>query len=248
MRIAVLATPSTAATATRCGSSLRSSIGPTAGCSSTSWRARRACLRSSRKKPHGRIPTLQLEDGTCLAGSNAILGYLVQGHCLHPVRSLGPRPGPAVDVLRAVQPRAVRRNSALHEEASARGLAHRCASGDAAFLCKRALHDCRQRAPCVYPCSRRSRTRPCGVSAPWCLARPRRRSARACAAHPPPLPHQLLRSLRSARNTVRASGASPRSGKLARRRAMICGSCRRKKALMRFSSASVVTRPLAGSC
>src|SRR6202158_2922071 len=108
MRIAGLATPSTPATATRSGSSLALLNWPyrwvpldiLAG-------ATHACV--AREKPNGRIPTLQLEDGTCLAGSNAILGYLVTGHCLHAARSLGPRPGPAVDVLRALQPRAVRR-------------------------------------------------------------------------------------------------------------------------------------------
>jgi glutathione S-transferase len=31
------------------------------------------------KNPNGRIPTLQLEDGTCLAESNAILWYLAEG-------------------------------------------------------------------------------------------------------------------------------------------------------------------------
>src|SRR5258708_23760495 len=31
------------------------------------------------KNPNGRIPTLQLEDGTCLAESDAILWYLAEG-------------------------------------------------------------------------------------------------------------------------------------------------------------------------
>src|ERR1700753_3077563 len=31
------------------------------------------------KNPNGRIPTLQLDDGTCLAESNAILWYLAEG-------------------------------------------------------------------------------------------------------------------------------------------------------------------------
>lgn len=32
-----------------------------------------------KKNPNGRIPTLQLDDGTCLAESNAILWYLAEG-------------------------------------------------------------------------------------------------------------------------------------------------------------------------
>ncbi len=32
-----------------------------------------------KKNPNGRIPTLELEDGTCLAESNAIISYLAQG-------------------------------------------------------------------------------------------------------------------------------------------------------------------------
>src|SRR3546814_20070524 len=32
-----------------------------------------------KKNPDGRIPTLELEDGTCLAESNAIICYLAQG-------------------------------------------------------------------------------------------------------------------------------------------------------------------------
>src|SRR3546814_16899837 len=32
-----------------------------------------------KKNPNGRIPTLELEDGTCLAESNAIICYLAQG-------------------------------------------------------------------------------------------------------------------------------------------------------------------------
>jgi glutathione S-transferase len=56
------------------------------------------------KNPNGRIPTLQLEDGTCLAESDAILWYLGEGTRFVPPDPLRPCPGPAVDVLRAVQP------------------------------------------------------------------------------------------------------------------------------------------------
>ena len=36
------------------------------------------------KNPNGRIPTLELEDGTCLAESNAILWYLAEGTAFVP--------------------------------------------------------------------------------------------------------------------------------------------------------------------
>ena len=61
------------------------------------------------RNPNGRIPVLELEDGTCLAESNAILFYLAEGSRLSPRRPAGPRPRPPVDVLRAVQPRALHR-------------------------------------------------------------------------------------------------------------------------------------------
>jgi glutathione S-transferase len=41
------------------------------------------------KNPNGRIPTLQLEDGTCLAESNAILWYLAEGTRFIPAELLG---------------------------------------------------------------------------------------------------------------------------------------------------------------
>ncbi|MBX6321243.1 MAG: glutathione S-transferase family protein [Rhodospirillaceae bacterium] len=40
------------------------------------------------KNPNGRIPTLELEDGTCLAESNAILCYLAEGTPLWPTGRL----------------------------------------------------------------------------------------------------------------------------------------------------------------
>ena len=40
------------------------------------------------KNPNGRIPTLELEDGTCLAESNAILWYLAEGTALLPEERL----------------------------------------------------------------------------------------------------------------------------------------------------------------
>jgi len=41
-----------------------------------------------RKNPNGRIPTLELEDGTCLAESNAILWYLAEDSALLPSKGL----------------------------------------------------------------------------------------------------------------------------------------------------------------
>ena len=41
------------------------------------------------KNPNGRIPTLQLEDGTCLAESNAILWYLAEDTRFIPPEPLG---------------------------------------------------------------------------------------------------------------------------------------------------------------
>jgi glutathione S-transferase len=41
------------------------------------------------KNPNGRIPTLELEDGTCLAESDAILWYLAEGTDFLPRQSLG---------------------------------------------------------------------------------------------------------------------------------------------------------------
>ncbi|HET9865172.1 MAG TPA: glutathione S-transferase family protein [Steroidobacteraceae bacterium] len=42
-----------------------------------------------RRNPNGRIPTLQLDDGTCLAESNAILWYLAEGSRFVPSTQLG---------------------------------------------------------------------------------------------------------------------------------------------------------------
>jgi glutathione S-transferase len=42
-----------------------------------------------KRNPNGRIPTLQLDDGTCLAESNAILWYLAEGSRFVPATQLG---------------------------------------------------------------------------------------------------------------------------------------------------------------
>ena len=65
-----------------------------------------------RRNPNGRIPVLELDDGTCLAESNAIQWYLAEGTPLLPDARLRARAGAAVAVLRAVQPRAVHRRRA----------------------------------------------------------------------------------------------------------------------------------------
>ena len=59
--------------------------------------------------------------------------------------------------------------------------------------------------------------------------------------------HHSLRSSRSFRNTVFASGCSGRSGNRSRRFAISVGLPRRRNVLCRFSSASVVTTERAGS-
>jgi glutathione S-transferase len=42
-----------------------------------------------KRNPNGRIPTLQLDDGTCLPESNAILWYLAEGSRFVPATQLG---------------------------------------------------------------------------------------------------------------------------------------------------------------
>ena len=72
------------------------------------------------KNPNGRIPALELEDGTVLAESNAILFYLAEGTPFLPDGPAGAGAGAAVAVLRAVQPRAVHRRGPLHPPLPAR--------------------------------------------------------------------------------------------------------------------------------
>src|SRR5438094_10176928 len=74
--------------------------------------------------PNGRIPVLELEDGRRLAESDAILFYLAEGTPFLPEERFARR-GAAVDVLRAVQPRALHRGGpvldALSRESRGRG-------------------------------------------------------------------------------------------------------------------------------
>ena len=75
---------------------------------------------SASLNPGLRVPTLVLDDGRPLGESGAILWYLGDGTEYVPDGPVRPGQGPAVDVLRAVQPRAVRRRLPLlaHEERS----------------------------------------------------------------------------------------------------------------------------------
>ena len=74
-----------------------------------------------KRNPNGRIPTLELDDGTNLAGVERDSLVPRRGFAVRARRSARPRADAAMDVLRAVQPRAVRRDAALHREAPARG-------------------------------------------------------------------------------------------------------------------------------
>ena len=66
------------------------------------------------KNPNGKVPLLELDDGRRLAESNAILCYLAEGTPLLPTDAWQRARDAAMAVLRAVQPRAVRRRRAFH--------------------------------------------------------------------------------------------------------------------------------------
>ena len=86
-----------------------------------------------RRDPHPRVPATRTrtgaspcsscEDGSCLPESNAILWYLAEGTPVSPpptTGALAARAGAAVDVLRAVQPRAEHRDRPLLDHPSRR--------------------------------------------------------------------------------------------------------------------------------
>ncbi len=106
-------TPRSPAIATRCGFCSRTSA------SSTRRSSCRVVDRSNRAEVLGelnpglRVPTLVLDDGRPLGESNAILWYLGDGTQYVPDRRVRARSDAPVDVLRAVQPRAVHRGRAL---------------------------------------------------------------------------------------------------------------------------------------
>ena len=72
--------------------------------------------------PGLRVPTLVLDDGRPLAESNAILWYLAEGTAYYPPTRSGGE-GAAVDVLRAVQPRAEHRGRQVLGRGSRRATA-----------------------------------------------------------------------------------------------------------------------------
>ena len=125
------------ATATRCGF-----CSPTSG--SSTRRSRCSVVdRSNRKdvlgelNPGLRVPTLVLDDGRPLGESNAILWYLGDGTRVRARRRVRARSGPAVDVLRAVQPRAEHRRRALLARVlgNARALSGAAAGTHAGRIC-----------------------------------------------------------------------------------------------------------------
>ncbi len=148
-----------------------------------------------RRNPNGRIPCLELEDGTHLWESNAIQFYLAEGNRLPAGGPARARAGAAVDVLRAVQPRAVHRGRALlaprgRDRVEARparredGARLRGARGDgdaparADVLRRRALLDRRHRALRLHARGARGRLRSRALSVGRRLARARSRAAR----------------------------------------------------------------------
>lgn len=56
------------------------------------------------KNPNGKIPVLELEDGSCLWESNAILNFLADGGAPVAQRTAPAHPGAAMAILRAIQP------------------------------------------------------------------------------------------------------------------------------------------------
>ena len=61
------------------------------------------------KNPNGKVPTIRLADGSHLFESNAILYYFAEGTPILAGEQARPRRRDAVDVLRAIQPRALHR-------------------------------------------------------------------------------------------------------------------------------------------
>jgi glutathione S-transferase len=138
-----------------------------------------------KRNPNGRIPTLELDDGTNLAESNAILWYLAEGTPFVPGDRLG-----RAQVLQwmffeqyshepyVATPRYIVKHFSP-DHARRTELPDRLAKGRAARLLRgRPLHDRRHRAVCVYACRTRRRPRPHAVSERALVARPRRRAAR----------------------------------------------------------------------
>ena len=64
------------------------------------------------KNPNGKVPTIRLADGSYLFESNAILYYFAEGTAYWPASKRDCAAGAAMDVLRAIQPRALYRRGA----------------------------------------------------------------------------------------------------------------------------------------
>ncbi len=88
---------------------------------------------------------------------------------------------------------------------------------------------------------------PYSVPLSWGTWLSNRHHHETCRGFESPLRYQLLRSARRRRNTSFGVGSSGRSGKAWRSLAITVGLCRRKKALISFSSPRVVTTPPCGS-
>ena len=73
------------------------------------------------KNPNGRVPMLELEDGRLLPEIRRDHLVSRRRHGLMPDEQMGSRAGAAMDVLRAIQPRALCRGGALLAEIRAEG-------------------------------------------------------------------------------------------------------------------------------
>ena len=134
------------------------------------------------KNPNGRVPTLELEDGTLLAESNAILCYLADGTPFWPADRLLRAQvlqwlffeqyshEPFIAVARFI-------HHFLPEDSPRRAELPRLEKGghaalgvmeqrlaDHPFLVARPLHDRGHRPLRLHPCGRRGRVRPGGLS------------------------------------------------------------------------------------
>jgi glutathione S-transferase len=71
--------------------------------------------------PIGKVPTVRFDDGRVLSESGAILFYLANGTSFLPSESWDMGECAALDVFRAIQPRALRRGEWIHPAACTRG-------------------------------------------------------------------------------------------------------------------------------
>ena len=134
------------------------------------------------KNLNGRIPTLELDDGTFIAESNAILWYLAEGTPFLPEDRLGRAQVLQWMFFEQYSHEPYRGDTALHREtpacrlAAPRGIAQApgagprrarrdgIASAKPALFRRRTLHDRGHRALCVHACSPRSAFRSRAIS------------------------------------------------------------------------------------